>query len=411
MAKEIKNLPTLKINKLSQAQYAAANQAGLINEDELYLTPYEEVDLTNYYTKDEVKAEIAKAQLEGEEVDLSGFALAGHHHDGTYAKLGHSHVGTYAPVEHDHDDKYAEKIDAPITVNLGDGIALGGYNQGDTIEVGTSIKDILTKLLQKVIIPTCVYPTLEAKPNVIYAYFDYSDDLSSTDPFEKNVVFTAAYKKGDAGSLTKFEIANIADATDKVSLDITDANKDDDYITLTYEKDITFTSNTTITYKSYASYEAGAPLEDNFGGKHNNDITAGHKDDYTGVTLETYWPKCFYGLLSDGTTINQATLLGLSKCKNAGTFDVETPQTESAAKQVTGILVASTSENGLSSATYEFGGTEYPLTDEFSPQATPITLTKTFKDDDGTKIVEQTYYIWLYTASFSTGQKFKITMS
>lgn len=35
------NIPTLKINKLTQAQYDRELEAGRINENELYLTPYE----------------------------------------------------------------------------------------------------------------------------------------------------------------------------------------------------------------------------------------------------------------------------------------------------------------------------------------------------------------------------------
>lgn len=44
-----KNLSTLKINKLTQAQYDAAIQAGTINEDEIYMTPdNNELDTTQF---------------------------------------------------------------------------------------------------------------------------------------------------------------------------------------------------------------------------------------------------------------------------------------------------------------------------------------------------------------------------
>ena len=43
------NLSTLKINKLTQAQYDAAVQAGTINEDEIYMTPdNNELDTTQF---------------------------------------------------------------------------------------------------------------------------------------------------------------------------------------------------------------------------------------------------------------------------------------------------------------------------------------------------------------------------
>ena len=44
------NLSTLKIHKLSQAQYDRALEAGRIDENALYLTPDEEIDLSNYAT-------------------------------------------------------------------------------------------------------------------------------------------------------------------------------------------------------------------------------------------------------------------------------------------------------------------------------------------------------------------------
>jgi hypothetical protein len=42
------NISTLKIHKLTQAQYDRELAAGNINENELYLTPEEEIDLSNY---------------------------------------------------------------------------------------------------------------------------------------------------------------------------------------------------------------------------------------------------------------------------------------------------------------------------------------------------------------------------
>ena len=51
----IENLSTLKIHKLSQAQYERESAAGRIDENALYLVPDNEIpSLDNYYTKDEV---------------------------------------------------------------------------------------------------------------------------------------------------------------------------------------------------------------------------------------------------------------------------------------------------------------------------------------------------------------------
>lgn len=51
------NLSTLKIHKLSQAQYERELAAGRIDENALYLTPEEKIDLTTFgvtATKDEL---------------------------------------------------------------------------------------------------------------------------------------------------------------------------------------------------------------------------------------------------------------------------------------------------------------------------------------------------------------------
>lgn len=55
------NLSTLKIHKLTQAQYDRELALENINETELYLTPYEEIDLTPYALVEQVEE---KADLE-----------------------------------------------------------------------------------------------------------------------------------------------------------------------------------------------------------------------------------------------------------------------------------------------------------------------------------------------------------
>ena len=47
----IENLTTLKINKLTKAQYEAALAAGTVNENELYMTEEVNIDLTNLARK------------------------------------------------------------------------------------------------------------------------------------------------------------------------------------------------------------------------------------------------------------------------------------------------------------------------------------------------------------------------
>ena len=51
-----KDIPTVQIHKLTQAQYDTAKAAGNIDENAIYLTPDEGADMSNYYTKEEIDA-------------------------------------------------------------------------------------------------------------------------------------------------------------------------------------------------------------------------------------------------------------------------------------------------------------------------------------------------------------------
>lgn len=55
------NLSTLKIHKLTQAQYERELEAGRIDPNALYLTPDEVIDLSKYVTKEELGAAIQEA--------------------------------------------------------------------------------------------------------------------------------------------------------------------------------------------------------------------------------------------------------------------------------------------------------------------------------------------------------------
>ena len=55
------NLSTLKIHKLTQAQYDRELEAGNIDASALYLTPDEDMDLSNYATKDYLDKKIQDA--------------------------------------------------------------------------------------------------------------------------------------------------------------------------------------------------------------------------------------------------------------------------------------------------------------------------------------------------------------
>lgn len=51
---QTENIPTLRIHRLTQDQYDTQLLQGNINENELYLTPYESPNLSSYIKKDSV---------------------------------------------------------------------------------------------------------------------------------------------------------------------------------------------------------------------------------------------------------------------------------------------------------------------------------------------------------------------
>ena len=55
------NVSTLEIHRLTREQYERALEAGTIKDNALYLTPDDEIDLSNYFTKEEVNNAIEAA--------------------------------------------------------------------------------------------------------------------------------------------------------------------------------------------------------------------------------------------------------------------------------------------------------------------------------------------------------------
>ena len=146
-------ISTLKIHKLTRAQYENALANGQIDENAMYLTPYDSTDLSEYativdvagtyetkgdaivkldesktYTDEQIA--IIKEYADGltngqldlnhkhddryyteEEIDvlLSDMAKLSHVHD-DYAAKDHDHDEIYALSEHNHDSSYAAKV-------------------------------------------------------------------------------------------------------------------------------------------------------------------------------------------------------------------------------------------------------------------------------------------------------------
>ena len=93
----------------------------------------------------------------------------------------------------------AVQVDA-ITVQLGDGGAIGGYKTGDVIAEGTDIKTILNKLLQKAVPATYTQPSISLSNNSGTASGNIEAGSTITPKLR------AAFTKNDAGNLTSIKI-------------------------------------------------------------------------------------------------------------------------------------------------------------------------------------------------------------
>ena len=89
------------------------------------------------------------------------------------------------------------KTKQPLTVNLGDGGALGGFSTNDEISAGTSLDDIIKKLLVKRIPATYDSPTVNIACLQAGRY-EVGTDVS--------VGVTGVFTQKDGGAITKWQI-------------------------------------------------------------------------------------------------------------------------------------------------------------------------------------------------------------
>lgn len=203
-----------------------------------------------------------------------------------------------------------------LTVNLGSGGALGGYSTNDTITAGTSLDDIIKKLLVKRV------PATYTRPTVSVASPQNGKSYEVGTPISVSVIGT--FNKNDAGALTKIQIIKNG-ATPAVY------ESAESPITYTEENGFTVPEGTT-TYKAIAEYGQGAVKLDNLGeDSPTGRIEAGSKPSDKVVSF-TGFRKAFYGAgLGDPiiATSDDIRALGHSTSgviKKGSTFEIPVPK-------------------------------------------------------------------------------------
>lgn len=234
------------------------------------------------------------------------------------------------------------KTKQPLTVNLGDGGALGGFSTNDEISAGTSLDDIIKKLLVKRIPATYTKPTVNiACPKA--GSYEVGTNIE--------VGVTGTFKQNDGGAVTKMQV---------IKNGATPAALESATSPITYAETLSVPDGNT-TYKVIAEYAQGAIKKDNLG----DDSPAGRIEAgsvTSSTSTITGFRKAFYGAgLGDPaiTTSDNIRALGHSAnaVKKGTTFSISVPEGQQFAVfaypksigEVAQVMYVETNDTGASS--------------------------------------------------------------
>lgn len=234
------------------------------------------------------------------------------------------------------------KTKQALTVNLGDGGALGGFSTNDEISVGTSLDDIIKKLLVKRIPATYTKPTVSiACPKA--GSYEVGTSVA--------VGITGTLKQNDGGAVTKMQV--IKNGVTPAALETTASP-------IEYTEILSVPDGNTV-YKVIANYAQGAIKKDNLG----EDSPAGRIEagsvTSSNVTI-TGFRKAFYGAgLGDPAIATSDEIRALGQSANAvkkgSIFSISVPEGQQYAVfaypksigEVAQVMYVETNDTGASS--------------------------------------------------------------
>ena len=234
------------------------------------------------------------------------------------------------------------KTKQALTVNLGDGGALGGFSTNDEISVGTSLDDIIKKLLVKRIPATYTKPTVSiACPKA--GSYEVGTSVA--------VGVTGTFTQKDGGAVIKMQV--IKNGTTPAALETTTSP-------IEYTETLSVPDGNT-TYKVTAEYAQGAIKQDNLGeDSPTGRIEAGSVTS-SNVTI-TGFRKAFYGAgLGDPAIATSDNIRALGHSANAvkkgSTFSISVPEGQQFAVfaypksigEVAQVMYVETNDTGASS--------------------------------------------------------------
>ena len=203
------------------------------------------------------------------------------------------------------------KTKQPLTVNLGDDGALGGFSTNDEISAGTSLDDIIKKLLVKRIPATYTRPTVSIACPKAGSY-----EVGTS----VEVGVTGTFKQNDGGAVTKMQV--IKNGAIPAALESATSP-------ITYAETLSVSDGNT-TYKVIAEYAQGAIKKDNLG----DDSPAGRIEAgsvTSSTSTITGFRKAFYGAgLGNPAIATSDDIRALGHSANAvkkgTTFSISVPE-------------------------------------------------------------------------------------
>lgn len=199
-----------------------------------------------------------------------------------------------------------------FTVELGEGVTLGGYKTGDEIPADTTLETILKKLLMKQVPPTYSQPSVSIANNGGTAAGNYEIGTSVTPNIR------ATFNQADAGALTGIQFkkggSNVGESQPSSPATYTEA---------------AFVLESTTQFSAEASYTEGQIKNDNLGEPYpTGHIEAGSKTS-SNFTFTPYRQGYFIGSTEDTEELDSASIRALVMKKNgaysAGTVRFTVP--------------------------------------------------------------------------------------
>lgn len=199
-----------------------------------------------------------------------------------------------------------------FTVELGEGVTLGGYKTGDEISADTTLETIIKKLLMKQVPPTYSQPSVSIANNGGTAAGNYEIGTSVTPNIR------ATFNQADAGALTGIQFKKggspVGDSQPSSPATYTEA---------------AFVLESATSFSAEASYAEGQIKDDNLGEPYpEGHIAAGSKTS-SNFTFTPYRQGYFIGSTENTDTLDSAAIRALASKKNgaysAGTVRFKVP--------------------------------------------------------------------------------------